>query len=103
AGMQDVAGPIGIAQIGYRMASSGLFNLMSFFTIISVNLAIINMLPIPGLDGGRTVFLIFEFLFRKPVIGPRKENIIHLVGLLLLLGLFLYVAFNDVGRLISTY
>ena len=103
AGVGDLAGPIGVVQMGYRMASEGLINLVFFFSLISVNLGIINLMPIPGLDGGRAVFLIIEMLFRRPIMKAQIENIIHFVGMMLLFGFIIYVTFNDVGRIISMF
>jgi regulator of sigma E protease len=103
AGVGDLAGPIGVVQMGYRMASEGLINLVFFFSLISVNLGIINLMPIPGLDGGRAVFLIIEMLFRRPIMKAQIENVIHFVGMMLLFGFIIYVTFNDVGRIISMF
>jgi regulator of sigma E protease len=100
-GVSDMAGPIGVVTIGYKMASEGVVNLMFFFALISVNLGIINLLPLPGLDGGRAVFLIGELIFRRPVLKAQFENIIHLVGILLLFGFIIFVTFFDVNRIIS--
>lgn len=103
AGVGDMAGPIGVVQMGYRMASEGLINLVFFFSLISVNLGIINLMPIPGLDGGRAVFLVIEMLFRRPIMKAQIENVIHFVGMMLLFGFIIYVTFNDVGRIISMF
>jgi regulator of sigma E protease len=100
-GVSDMAGPIGVVTIGYKMASEGIVNLLFFFALISVNLGIINLLPLPGLDGGRAVFLIGELIFRRPVLKAQFENIVHLVGILLLFGFIIFVTFFDVNRIIS--
>lgn len=67
--------------------------------MITVNVGIFNLLPLPALDGGRLIFLIFEGVFRRPV--PAKyEGMVHAIGMLLLLGLVLFVTFFDIKRLI---
>ena len=100
-GVSDMAGPIGVVTIGYKMASEGVVNLLFFFALISVNLGIINLLPLPGLDGGRAVFLIGELIFRRPVLKAQFENVVHLVGILILFGFIIFVTFFDVNRIIG--
>ena len=68
--------------------------------LITVNLGLFNLLPVPALDGGRLVFIIIEMIIRKPV--PAKyESIVHFVGLMLLFALMIFVTFNDIVRLIG--
>lgn len=101
----DVAGPVGMAQqIGETYEevkpygfSSVLFTMMSFATLISVNLGILNLLPIPALDGGRLVFMLIEVVRGKPV-PPEKEGIVHLIGMAALFLLMIFVMFNDIMR-----
>ena len=68
--------------------------------IISLNLGIMNLLPVPALDGGRLLFLIVEIIRRKPI-PPEKEGAVHAIGMLLLLGLFAVLTFHDIARLIT--
>ena len=96
--MRDLAGPLGIITITYRSAESGLRSLMYMVILLTVNLAIVNLLPIPALDGGRLVFLILEMIFRRPVVSVKVENVIHLAGILLLLLLIVYITFFDIIR-----
>lgn len=103
AGVDELAGPIGVVQMGYRMASEGFFNLVFLFSLISVNLGIINLLPFPGLDGGRAVFLVLEMVIRRPVLRVQYENIVHAVGLIILIGFIIFVTYNDVSRIISQF
>lgn len=107
-GLNDMAGPIGIASAISDVASAGLErsfldafnNILSMMMIISVNLGIVNMLPIPALDGGRFFFLLIEAIRRKPI--PAKyEGFIHGAGIVLLLLFMALVAFNDVWRLVT--
>ena len=74
-------------------------NMLSFTVLISANLGIMNLLPIPGLDGGRLIFLIFEVFRGKPI--PKKyEGIVTVIGFVLLLLLMAAVFFNDIRKLI---
>lgn len=91
-GMNAVGGPITTIKTVAEASSFGLSSLVYAVSIISANLAIMNLLPLPALDGSRMVFVLIEWIFRKPV--PRKvEAIIHSVGLLLLFG---FAIFADV-------
>jgi membrane-associated protease RseP (regulator of RpoE activity) len=100
ANLNDLAGPVGIAAITYQAASNGLVDLINIMVLLSVNLAIFNLLPFPALDGGRILFMAFEAILRRPVVNVRVENLIHIAGFLLLLLLALVVAYNDIARLI---
>lgn len=91
----DIAGPVGIAVITGQFARMGIYYLLQFVALLSLNLAILNILPFPALDGGRILFLIIEAIFRKPV--PQKvEAIIHNVGFMLLMALVTLVTFKDI-------
>jgi regulator of sigma E protease len=75
-------------------------NLLVLAALFTVNIGIINLLPIPALDGGRCIFIIIEAIIRKPV--PAKyEGWIHSIGFILLIGLMIFVFFNDIIRLTS--
>ncbi|MFQ6057368.1 MAG: RIP metalloprotease RseP [Anaerolineae bacterium] len=97
----EVAGPIGIAQITGEIAKSGLVNLMEFIAVLSVNLAIINLLPFPALDGGRLVFVILEALRGGRKIDPQKEKLVHIIGMAIILSLMLLISYFDLLRLFS--
>lgn len=94
----DLAGPVGIAQITGQYAHQGLISLLGFLAFFSVNVAVLNLLPIPALDGGRLFFLIIEFIRRKPL-NIEKENKIHQVGLFILLGFLAILTVNDFLRI----
>lgn len=96
-----VAGPIGIAQMTGEVAAMGAAPLFRLAALISVSLAIVNLLPIPGLDGGRIVFVAIEGVRRGKRISAKKEGMIHLIGFALLLMLIVLVSYNDVMRLMS--
>ena len=98
---KDVAGPIGIFQITGVVARSGFLNILQFMGILSVNLAVINILPLPALDGGRLVFIIYEAVTRRK---PKSsfEQWVNMAGMAFLLLLIVLITVNDIGRLIRT-
>lgn len=96
--IDDLSGPIGIFSIIKQSVSQGLLSVLNWAAIISVNVGLMNLLPLPALDGGRLAFLIYEAITKKRP-NPKVENIIHGIGFLLLMALFVFVAFNDVIRL----
>ncbi|MDP3985787.1 MAG: RIP metalloprotease RseP [bacterium] len=93
----DVSGPVGIAVLTGRAAALGFSYLLQFVAVLSLNLAVINFLPIPALDGGRFLFLMIEAVRRKPV-SRQLENAIHQIGFALLLALVLVVTYRDVAQ-----
>lgn len=108
AGINDLAGPVGMVKaIGEAGAQAptvgeGLANVFGLIAFIAVNLAVMNMLPVPALDGGHIFFMLIfcaveKLTGRKP--SPRIERVIHAAGLVLLLGLMAFVMFNDIRRL----
>ncbi len=100
ASIKDLAGPVGIVTYTYQAATSGFVDLINMMVLLSINLAIFNLLPFPALDGGRIIFMIPELILKRQVITPRIENLIHLAGFALLIMLAALVAYNDVVRLI---
>ncbi len=93
--LKYVSGPVGISSVISEAASYGILSLLSIGALISVNLGVMNMLPLPALDGGRFLCLIIEAILRRPI--PAKvEGIIHAAGLVLLLGLMIIIAFKDI-------
>lgn len=104
----DIAGPVGIVEIiGDTYESSKpagiMYTLVSLFNIgilLSANLGVMNLLPIPALDGGRLVFLFIEVIRGKPI-DQEKEGMVHLIGLAALMILMVLVMFNDVGRILG--
>jgi regulator of sigma E protease len=95
----QVAGPVGIVGMVGDAASFGLTSLLTFTALISLNLAVINMLPIPALDGGRLVFVAIEAITRKPI-SPIWAGRVNLVGFALLMILMVVVTWNDIARLL---
>ena len=96
---KDIAGPVGIYAITSEVAKIGILPLINFVGIFSVNLAVINFLPIPALDGGRFLFIIIEKIFGRKVM-PKVEAAIHGAGMIVLLSLFAVLTFIEVKRLI---
>lgn len=94
----DIAGPVGIVTLTKQMSELGLSYLLYFAAILSINLGIINILPIPALDGGRILFVLIEKLKGSPV-SSRVEGYVHQIGFILLLLLMVLVTLNDIIRL----
>ncbi len=109
-GLRDLSGPVGIvdtmSQVGSASptAADAAYNLLTLTALIAVNLAVLNLLPLPALDGGRVFFLVLNgilyALFRRRI-PAEYEGYIHFVGLAALLGLSLLVAFSDVGKIVG--
>ncbi len=99
-GVSDMSGPVGITGELGKAATYGLSSLLSMVVMISVNLGVFNLLPIPALDGGRLLFLLIELIRRKPM-NPKYEGYIHAVGFLLLLILVAFVTCQDISRLVG--
>ena len=96
--INNLSGVVGIFGRIKSYVNSGIITLLAFVAMLSVNIGIVNLLPIPALDGGKILFVIIEAITGKKV--PKKiENAINLVFMLLLLGLMVYVTFNDIMRL----
>ena len=96
----QVTGPVGIAQLtGEVVDEAGWKSLVDFAALISMNLAILNILPLPMLDGGRIVFVLIEIARRGRRIAPQREAIVHLVGLVALLTFAVVITFFDVARI----
>ena len=101
-GSPEFSGPIGIAQIaGEVTRENGLRGWMVLAILFSINLAILNILPIPMLDGGRLMFVAIEWVRRGKRIPPEKEGLVHLVGFVVLIGFIILISANDVYRLIQ--
>lgn len=96
----DVAGPVGIAQLTGRVVDIGPYAVLSFISLLSLNLAIINILPIPALDGGRLFFILFEAVTRRKV-DPKFEGYAHTIGMALLLGLIALITLHDLFRVFT--
>lgn len=107
-GFNELAGPIGMTSAISQVASAGLqssfgdavMNIVNVMMMITVNLGVVNLLPLPALDGGRLVFLIVELIRRKPV--PAKyEGVVHAIGMVVLLAFMAIISFSDILRLFT--
>ena len=91
---------MGLTQIVGEMVKSGLYAILHFAAFLSVNLAIINMFPLPALDGGRIAFLVLEWLRRGRRISAKTEGLIHGIGFALLLAVVAIITYQDVLRIL---
>ena len=92
-----LSGPVGIYKTTEQVAQYGIFTLMSWAGMLSINLGIMNLLPLPALDGGRLMFFVLEALRGKPV-DRQKEGMVHFVGIMLLMLLMIVVTWNDIQK-----
>ena len=98
---EGTVGPVGIFAIIYFVLKQGILPILNLMGLISINLAVLNILPIPALDGGRLFFIGIEAVFGKKVL-PKVEAAFHSVGFILLLALIVLISFFDIKRLIAT-
>ena len=96
-----VGGPVAIAQLTGEVAQAGLSPLLEFAAFLSINLGIINLLPLPALDGGRIVFVLLEAVRQGKRVPARIEGMIHMAGFALLIGFILLVTYQDIIRIVS--
>jgi len=109
-GVDDMSGPVGIvsvmAQTGEASATvtDAIMNIAYFGAFLAINLAVMNMLPIPALDGGRAFFLLLTFAIEKITrrkLDPKYEGYIHAAGMILLLGFIAFITFKDIFKLFA--
>lgn len=98
-GLSDLSGPIGIFSLVSQTSSQGLLAIISFTAFLSINIGLLNLLPIPALDGGRLVFLGYEAITRKPL-SRKLENSINMFMFYALMLMFVYVSYHDILRII---
>ncbi|MPN01361.1 Regulator of sigma-W protease RasP [bioreactor metagenome] len=95
----DLSGPVGVAGAIGEAAKTSVIDLMNLLALISINLGVINLFPLPALDGGRLVFLVIEGITRKKV--PTKyEGYVHYAGFVLLMVLMAFLVYNDIFRMV---
>ena len=95
------AGPIGIAQVTDQVAEIGIAPVFELMALISISLAIVNMLPIPALDGGRLLFVLIEAIRGGKRISPKTEGFIHMAGFAVLIALIILMSYIDITRIIT--
>ena len=98
--MKDIGGPIFIAQMAGETARAGIGPLLFLMAMISINLAVINILPIPGLDGGHLLVIVIESIIRRPL-SVKVKIAIQKVGMAFLLTLMVFVIYNDIHRVLT--
>ncbi|MFC1950254.1 RIP metalloprotease [Chloroflexota bacterium] len=96
-----VTGPVGIAQITGEAAKAGISPLLEFAAFLSINLAIINIFPLPALDGGRIVFVLLEWVRRGKRISPKTEGLVHFIGFALLMAAIMAITYQDIIRIVN--
>jgi regulator of sigma E protease len=103
--LKQVAGPVGMGQITSELIRESplpvWFVLAQLSIILSLNLAVLNLLPLPALDGGRLFFVLIEIIRGGRKIAPEREGLVHFTGLVLLIGLMFVIAFRDVDRILG--
>jgi len=96
----DISGPVGIVNEIDNAAKNGWMSLLSLTALLTINLGVVNLLPLPALDGGRIFFLLIEFIRRKPI-PPEKEGLVHGIGFMLLLAFMIYISFSDIIKIFA--
>ncbi|MCL2679424.1 MAG: site-2 protease family protein [Dehalococcoidia bacterium] len=97
----QITGPVGIAQITGEVARAGISPLLEFAGFISLSVAIMNLLPLPALDGGRIVFVLLEWIRGGRRVSPQTEGMVHFIGFIMLIGLAIVITYNDIVRIAS--
>ena len=104
-GLREVAGPIGMGQITREVVEHSTLplwvTLANLTGLLSLNLFLLNLLPLPALDGGRLVFVVLELLRGGRKVAPQREGLVHFVGLLVLLTLMFVIGYFDILRLVQ--
>ena len=97
-----IAGPVGIAHAtGEVVEELGVSWIFRIAALLSVSLGVVNLLPIPALDGGRIVFVVLEFVRRGKRVSPQREGLIHLVGFVVIIGLIIAITYSDIVRIVN--
>lgn len=97
-GIDETAGPVGMLDIMTKEISSGWDQVFNLIVLISLNLGIMNLLPLPALDGGRLVFILVEAVIRRPI-KPELEGWVHAAGFLVLMGFIVFITYKDIVRI----
>ena len=99
-GLDQMSGPVGIVSEVNNAVSVSWINVLNLVALLTINLGVFNLLPIPALDGGRIFFMLIELIRKKPI-PPEKEGLVHAVGMAMLFALIIVISFNDITRLIG--
>jgi regulator of sigma E protease len=92
---------VGIAQITGEVARAGISPLLEFAAFLSINLALINIFPLPALDGGRIVFVLVEWARRGKRVSPKTEGLVHFIGFAALISVIMVITYHDIIRIIG--
>jgi len=98
---KEISGPVGILHMSGAVARTGIVNLMYFAAFLSVNFCIVNLFPLPALDGGRIVFILLELLRGGKRIASYQQGFVHFVGMLLILAFTLVISYFDIARILT--
>lgn len=102
-GVDQMSGPVGIVQevnTAVNSGSSSWLYVLNLTALLTINLGIFNLLPVPALDGGRLFFMLIELITRKKI-PPEKEGLVHSIGFMLLIALIIFISYNDIMKLIT--
>ena len=102
-GVDQMSGPVGIVKEVNTAVNSGSTSwlyVLNLTALLTINLGVFNLLPVPALDGGRLFFILIELITRKKI-PPEKEGMVHGIGFMLLMAFIIFVSFNDIMKLIS--
>lgn len=99
-GLNAISGPVGVTAAIGTAAKQNVLNIIPIMALITINLGIFNLLPVPALDGGRLVFIIYEMIFRRPV-PQKREALVHTVGIIILFAFMIFITFKDILKLIT--
>lgn len=97
-GLNNLSGPVGIFQITAQTTQDGLLSTLALIALLSVNVGIVNLIPIPILDGGRIFIILIETLIGKKL-SERMQSVIMMAGLLMIVGIMVLATWNDIVRL----
>ena len=98
--LETIGGPIMIAKMAGQQATAGAVSFLAFMALLSVNLGVLNLLPVPILDGGHLFFYVWEFIFRRPV-SKKTREVAQQIGLVLLIGLMVLAFYNDIAKYLT--
>ena len=102
-GVEQMSGPVGIVKevnTAVNSGSSSWLYVLNLTALLTINLGVFNLLPVPALDGGRLFFMLIELITRKKI-PPEKEGLVHSIGFMLLIALIIFISYNDIMKLIT--
>ena len=102
-GVEEMSGPVGVVSEVNTVVHSGKgswLNLLMLTALLTINLGVFNLLPIPALDGGRLLFMLIELVTRRRI-PPEKEGVVHTIGFALLIALIIFISYHDIVKLFN--